>query len=92
MSTCRITLSNVQTSETLFPVPDGITCIGEEALQGCGSLNRVTIPDSVTTIEDGAFLGCPNLTIHTPKGSYAKRYAAERSIPTDVLSLVPGRV
>lgn len=62
MSTCRITLSNVKTNETLFSIPDGITHIGEDAFHGCGSLKSVTIPSSVTRIERFAFFDCNRLT------------------------------
>ena len=43
-------------------IPDGVTCIGDNAFSGCSSLTSVWIPDGVTSIEKGAFYGCTGLT------------------------------
>jgi len=46
-------------------VPDGVTCISENAFYGCTSLTSITIPDSVTSIGEWAFYNCANLTTVT---------------------------
>ncbi len=43
-------------------IPNGITTIGQESLQGCSGLTSISIPSSVTTIENSAFAGCTGLT------------------------------
>ena len=43
-------------------IPDGVTCIGEDAFQGCDGLISVKIPSSVTTIGCFAFGGCTHLS------------------------------
>ena len=43
-------------------IPAGVTCIDEEAFNGCASLTSIRIPDSVTSIGDSAFSGCTSLT------------------------------
>ena len=45
-----------------YTIPDGVTCIGNFAFDGCTGLTGVAIPDSVTSIESGAFSGCTGLT------------------------------
>ena len=47
---------------TKLTIPDGVSTVGESALQNCTSLTSVTIPNSVTAIEDHAFQGCSVLT------------------------------
>ena len=42
-------------------IPDGVTCIGDNAFWNCENLTNITIPDSVTSIGDNAFDGCINL-------------------------------
>ena len=48
-------------SESVFVVPDGVTCIDEFAFEECNSLTCVIIPESVTTISDYAFYNCRNI-------------------------------
>ena len=62
-------------------IPDSVRYIEADAFAGCTGLTSITIPDSVTSIGDYAFGGCENLTIYCLQGSYADRYAQERSIP-----------
>jgi hypothetical protein len=50
---------NVATSYT---IPNNVTSIAQQALQGCKHLKNVTIPDSVTNISDEAFFLCTNLS------------------------------
>ena len=50
-------------------IPDGITCIGDLAFQGCEFLTAVKIPDSVTSIGNFAFWGCSALaSVYLPDG------------------------
>ena len=49
-------------SLTSITIPDGTTCIGEEAFFGCSGLSSITIPDSVEYIGENAFTGCDGLT------------------------------
>jgi hypothetical protein len=51
-----------------FNLPNGVTCIEEDAFFDCANLKSVTIPDSVTSINDHAFFGCSNLVSVTLKG------------------------
>ena len=57
-------------------MPDGCETIGARAFADSANLRTITIPASVTSIAADAFDGCTDLTIRTPKGSYASRYAA----------------
>ena len=63
-------------SEESVIVPDGCETIGARAFADSANLRTITIPASVTSIAADAFDGCTDLTIRTPKGSYASRYAA----------------
>ena len=62
-------------------IPDTVTSIGAYAFGSCGKLCNLYIPASVTSIGDYAFANCDNLTITTPKGSYAEAYAVQKGIP-----------
>lgn len=46
----------------------------------CRLLKNISIPASVTRIASGVFYGIP-VTIHTPAGSYAEKYARRNRIP-----------
>ncbi|MBR3703874.1 MAG: leucine-rich repeat protein [Oscillospiraceae bacterium] len=48
-------------TQTEYAIPDGVTVIGKNAFEGCGSLANVTIPGSVTHIGSSAFSGCTRL-------------------------------
>jgi hypothetical protein len=45
-----------------FIIPNSVTCIGNNAFEGCTNLTSVTIPDNVTSIGERAFQNCPSLT------------------------------
>ena len=67
-------------SEESVIVPDGCETIGARAFADSANLRTITIPASVTSIAADAFDGCTDLTIRTPKGSYASRYAAAHGL------------
>ncbi len=43
-------------------IPEGVSCIGEDAFRDCESLIHVVIPEGVTEIANNAFRRCLNLT------------------------------
>ena len=50
-------------------IPEGTTTIGEDAFEGCTSLQSITIPDGVTEIGESAFWCCSSLeSITIPEG------------------------
>ena len=44
-------------SLTSITIPDGTTCIGEEAFLGCSGLSSITIPEGIKMIGNNAFAG-----------------------------------
>ena len=63
-------------------IPDSIKQIEYETFAYCGeNLRRVLIPDSVKYIDSLAFNESENVTIYGVTGSYAEKYARNRSIP-----------
>lgn len=73
-----------QNSEiTSVTLPTGLTSIGWFAFSGCVALKQLTVPESVTQIDYGAFENCSKeLTVVTPKDSYADQYAKSYGIKT----------
>lgn len=61
-------------------LPNSIKCIGEGVFEGCGRLEHITIPKNVTHIGYSAFWEGSEVTIHTPKGSTAHKYAVKNNI------------
>ena len=61
-------------------MPENVTEIGDQAFRDCGKLKYIFVPASVRSIGWMAFADCPDLTIHTPAGSYAETYAKENNI------------
>ena len=61
-------------------IPDGVTIIHGDAFVCCENLKNLTIYKSVTDFRYRAISLCPNLTIRTPKGSCAEKYALENGI------------
>ncbi|HEX2986163.1 MAG TPA: leucine-rich repeat protein [Caproiciproducens sp.] len=59
-----------------FPIPEGVTSIGNHAFAGCTGLTSMTIPNSVQAIGDSAFSDCTGLTSVT--------------IPNSVQAIGPG--
>ena len=68
------------TSLASITLPDGVKEIGSWAFSDCSALKSITIPSSVTQIYGAAFKGRRKLTICTPAGSYAEKYARENNI------------
>ncbi len=71
---------------THIVVPDGVTKIGFCAFLGCDNLEYLYIPKSVKEFEINFMnqlpLGdCPKLTVYTPAGSDAQKFAEEHDIP-----------
>ncbi len=67
-------------------IPVGVETIESGAFLHCHALSDAFIPESVMIIRDNSFdaqqgILRPNLTIHTPAGSYAERYAKKHNIP-----------
>ena len=60
--------------------PDGLTTIGSRAFAGCDQLRDIYLPDSVQYIAEDAFANVPQLTIHTPAGSIAEKWAKKQGI------------
>ena len=63
-------------------IPSGYTTIGSKAFQNQKELYQIVIPASVKNIAEDAFYGCnqDKLTIVTPYGSAAEKYAKEHHI------------
>ena len=68
-------------SLTAIELPGSVVSIGDLAFADCDSLQRIIIPAGVTAIGDSAFARSDALVIYCYKGSYAHRYATEKSIP-----------
>ena len=67
-------------------IPEGVKSIGFSAFAGCDKLEYLYIPKSVTEFAANSFNphpfdGSKKLTIYTPTGSAAQKFAAEKGIP-----------
>ena len=71
-------------SLTTVTFQEGATSISfsfdDDTFSFCHLLKNISIPASVTRIASGVFYGIP-VTIHTPAGSYAEKYARRNRIP-----------
>ncbi|MBR4749943.1 MAG: leucine-rich repeat domain-containing protein [Abditibacteriota bacterium] len=47
--------------DTVFVIPDTVTCIGAWAFAGCKKLSRITLSKNTETIEEGAFYACSGI-------------------------------
>lgn len=69
IGTCKIPNSVLAIGDYAFcgakltdiTIPDGVQTIGENAFNGCTSLQSISLPNSIRTICDGTFYGCPSL-------------------------------
>ncbi|MBQ2624510.1 MAG: leucine-rich repeat protein [Kiritimatiellae bacterium] len=41
-----------------YPIPDGVTCVGEYSFRNCVNIEKVTIPASMTNVGVRAFMNC----------------------------------
>ena len=74
-------LTSVVLPETIKGYP--VTGIGDSVFFKWTNLISIVIPSSIVSIGENSFSYCDNLTIITPKGSYAERYAQEFAIPCE---------
>ena len=56
------TLVDYRGSSTDVKIPEGVTCIGENAFRGNKEITTVSMPDTVTSIGASAFRDCTSLT------------------------------
>ena len=72
----------IMTPFSSVTIPSGYTTIGSKAFQNQKELYQIVIPASVKNIAEDAFYGCnqDKLTIVTPYGSAAEKYAKEHHI------------
>lgn len=61
-------------------LPKSMTKIGDMVFWGCDSLTTIAIPEGVTEIGKNAFQKSEHLTICTPQGSAAERFAKTAGI------------
>ena len=72
-------------------IPNNITSIGNNAFDGCSSLNRIIIPHSVKKIGEYAFSNCPSLAsikVETGNTIYDSRKDCNAIIETATNTLV----
>lgn len=67
-------------------IPEGVKSIGASSFTSCDNLEYLFIPASVTEIttdfmNNHPFAGNEKMTIHTPEGSFAQKFAEENGIP-----------
>ena len=60
---------------------ENVKYIETEAFYCCKNLQEIYIPSATKEIAEDAFDGCYSLTIYTPEGSYAEKYAYMHDIP-----------
>ena len=65
-------------------ISEEVSYIPDYAFKNCKNLKHIVIPNSVQEIGDSVFWGCKDLTIHTPRGSQAHRYAVDNDINVEV--------
>ena len=62
-------------SLTTVIIPDTVTELDDYSFSACRSLTEIYIPASVTKIGEAVFYNSPQVTIITPEGSAAAKYA-----------------
>ena len=68
-------------------IKNGVTCIGQEAFNGCINLTRVSISKSVTQIESFAFSGCTSLTKVTIPNNVSRIFSSAFSNCTSLSNI-----
>lgn len=59
----------IQSAQSAYIVPEGVTSIGNAAFKGASSLTSITLPSALTAISNDCFRGCSSLTsITIPEG------------------------
>ena len=61
-------------------IPENVEVIERFAFDGCTSLASIVIPESVKRIDINAISRSSNLTVYTPQGSSAWRYAEQKGL------------
>ena len=58
----------IQSAQSAYIVPEGVTSIGDACFKGASSLTSITLPSTLTTILNECFSGCSSLTSITIPG------------------------
>lgn len=81
----EITIVSYIGKEEIVEIPEKIgeypvKAIGENAFSG-STVKQLTLPESITSIHETAFASCTELVLYCYAGTYAEKYAIEKSIP-----------
>ena len=63
-----------------YTIPEGVTCIGNQAFVNCTELTSILLPEGITSLDIAAFTGCENLaSVVLPKSLTTIRSEVFRS-------------